>query len=127
MDAAAQEITSLVTIVKGASLPEKLTETVLIRLEQLSKLTSSPTFLPEYDRINRYIEWMTKIPWNLKTQDNLDLVNAKKVLDKNHYGLGEIKDRLFVARVGAVWKRLGVDGVAEAGALELSFVGLVGT
>ena len=88
MDAAAQEITSLVTIVKGASLPEKLTETVLIRLEQLSKLTSSPTFLPEYDRINRYIEWMTKIPWNLKTQDNLDLVNAKKVLDKNHYGLG---------------------------------------
>ena len=127
MDAAAQEITSLVTIVKGASLPEKLTETVLIRLEQLSKLTSSPTFLPEYDRINRYIEWMTKIPWNLKTQDNLDLVNAKKVLDKNHYGLGEIKDRLL-EYISVMKLNLEKGGGAEiTRAPILCFVGLVGT
>ena len=127
MDAAAQEITSLVTIVKGASLPEKLTETVLVRLEQLSKLTSSPTFLPEYDRINRYIEWMTKIPWNLKTQDNLDLVNAKKVLDKNHYGLGEIKDRLL-EYISVMKLNLEKGGGAEiTRAPILCFVGLVGT
>jgi ATP-dependent Lon protease len=127
MDAAAQEITSLVTIVKGASLPEKLTETVLIRLEQLSKLTSSPTFLPEYDRINRYIEWITKIPWNLKTQDNLDLVNAKKVLDKNHYGLGEIKDRLL-EYISVMKLNLERGGGAEiTRAPILCFVGLVGT
>lgn len=127
MDAAAQEITSLVTIVKGASLPEKLTEIVLVRLEQLSKLTSSPTFLPEYDRISRYIEWITKIPWNARTQDNLDLVNAKKVLDKNHYGLGEIKDRLL--EYISVMKLNKEKGTGEeiTRAPILCFVGLVGT
>ena len=127
MDAAAQEITSLVTIVKGASLPEKLTEIILVRLEQLSKLTNSPTFLPEYDRISRYIEWITKIPWNQKTQDNLDLVNAKKVLDKNHYGLGEIKDRLleYISVMKLNMEKTG--GVEITRAPILCFVVLVGT
>lgn len=127
MDASAQEISSLVESVKAASLPEKLTEIVLVRLEQLSKLTNSPTFLPEYDRINRYIEWITKIPWNLKTQDNLDLVNAKKVLDKNHFGLGEIKDRLL-EYISVMKLNLEKGGGAEiTRAPILCFVGLVGT
>jgi len=127
MDAAAQEISSLVEVVKAASLPEKLTETVLVRLEQLSKLTNSPTFLPEYDRINRYIEWITKIPWNQKTQDNLDLVNAKKVLDKNHYGLGEIKDRLleYISVMKLNLEKGGGEEITRAPIL--CFVGLVGT
>ncbi len=127
MDAAAQEINSLVAVVKGASLPEKLTEVVLVRLEQLSKLTNSPTFLPEYDRINRYIEWITKIPWKARTQDNLDLVNAKKVLDKNHYGLGEIKDRLLEYMSVMKLNREKPAGLEITRAPILCFVGLVGT
>lgn len=127
MDTAAQEISLLVEKVKAAKLPEKLTEVVLVRLEQLGKLTNSPTFLPEFDRISRYIEWITKIPWEARTQDNLDLVNAKKVLDKNHYGLGEIKDR--VLEYISVMKLKGEkgEGMEITRAPILCFVGLVGT
>lgn len=127
MDTAAQEVISLSEQVKKASLPEKLTESVLVRLEQLSKLTNSPTFLPEFDRINRYISWISTIPWNKKTQDNLDLVNAKKILDKNHYGLGEVKDRILEYMSVMKLKQEKGEGADIMRAPILCFVGLVGT
>lgn len=41
-----------------------------------------------------YLEWMTEMPWGVKTEDNLDLKEAKRVLDEDHFGLDKIKDRL---------------------------------
>jgi len=41
-----------------------------------------------------YLEWMTEMPWGTVTEDNLDLKEAKKILDEDHYGLEKIKDRL---------------------------------
>jgi len=127
MDTAAQEISLLEEKIKKASLPEKLTEVVLVRLNQLTKLTNSPTFLPEFDRISRYIDWITKIPWGQKTQDSLDLVNAKKILDKNHFGLGEIKDRILEYISVMKLKQEKGEGIEITRAPILCFVGLVGT
>jgi len=59
MDTAQSDITKLGEIVKGAPIPPKLQEEVLNRLDQLGKLTQSPTFLPEFDRIRKYIDWTT--------------------------------------------------------------------
>ena len=87
MEAAAQEISVLIDRVKKADLPDRLREVVLVRLNQLAKLTNSPSFLPEFDSMERYIDWITALPWSKRTQDTLDLVNAQKILDKNHYGL----------------------------------------
>lgn len=82
MDAASEQVKILSNKVNSADLPNELNEKVLTRLGQLSKLTDSPTFLPEFDRINRYIDWIILIPWNKKTKDNLDLSHARKILDK---------------------------------------------
>ncbi len=79
---------------KAASLPKDLFDRVNSRLTQLTKLVDSSTFLPELDRINNYIDWITNLPWNKKTQVILDLEYAKKVLDKNHFGLTEVKERI---------------------------------
>jgi ATP-dependent Lon protease len=127
MKAASEQINTLSERVKKAELPDKLKESILIRLEQLANLTESPTFLPEFDRINRYIEWVTSIPWNKRTKDNLDLEHAKKILDKNHYGLQEIKDR--VLEYISVMKLKQEKGEREEfmRAPILCFVGLVGT
>jgi ATP-dependent Lon protease len=127
MDSAAQEITKLVEKVKGISLPGQLSEEILVRLDQLSKLTESPTFLPEFDRMGRYIEWVTTIPWEKRTQDNLDLANAKKILDKNHYGLAEIKDRILEYISIMKLKQEKGEGADIYRAPILCFVGLVGT
>ena len=124
---ALSEIDNLIEQVKKANIPEKLSERILIRLSQLTKLADSQSFLPEYDRINKYIEWVLEVPWNSKTQDNLDLVNAKKVLDSHHYGLDEIKNRIL--EYMSVMKLKGEKGEIEDvyRAPILCFVGLVGT
>ena len=127
MDAAAQELTGLSERVKNSSVPEKLKEIILVRLGQLSKLTNSPIFLPEFDRLGRYVNWITSIPWDKRTQDVLDLVRAKKVLDKNHYGLDEIKDRILEYISVMKLKQERSKGAEMMRAPILCFVGLVGT
>ena len=79
MDSAAQEINTLIDRVKKASMPDRLAEIVLVRLNQLAKLTTSSTFLPEFDRMEKYIDWIAILPWNKQVQDTLDLEKAKKI------------------------------------------------
>lgn len=127
MDAASEQVNQLTDRVKASQIPDKLKETIVVRLFQLSKLTASPTFLPEFDRISRYIEWVVSIPWTKKTQDVLDLAYAKQILDKNHHGLQEIKDR--VVEYISVMKLKNEKGEEKDvfRAPILCFVGLVGT
>jgi len=124
---ALSEIDNLVKQIEDSKIPEKLSERILIRLSQLSKLSDSQSFLPEYDRINKYVEWILKIPWNKKTQDNLNLENAKKVLDSNHYGLNEIKNRIleYMSVMKLKQEKGEIEDVYRAPIL--CFVGLVGT
>ena len=90
-------------------------------------MTASASFLPELDRISRYIEWVINLPWFNRTQDNLDLTHAKSILDKNHFGLSEIKDRIL--EYMSVMKLKQETGEKEGmmRAPLLCFVGLVGT
>lgn len=118
---------ALLEKVKSAVLPEDLRETVEVRLDQLERLVGSPSFIPEYDRILKYIEWICKVPWDKKTQDTLDLVHAKQVLDSHHYGLDEIKDRILEYLSVMKLKQEKGEGEDLARAPILFFVGLVGT
>ena len=127
MDSAAQEILTLIDRVKKADLPDKLRELVLVRLNQLAKLTNSPSFLPEFDSMVRYIEWITVLPWNKRTQDTLDLVNARKILETHHYGLEEIKTRVLEYMSVMKLKAEKGEGADVYRAPILCFVGLVGT
>jgi ATP-dependent Lon protease len=127
MESAAQEITNLIAKVKAADLPEGLREIVLVRLNQLSKLTNSPSFLPEFDSMVRYIDWITVLPWNKRTQDTLDLVNAKKILDTNHFGLEDIKTRILEYMSVMKLKQEKGETADIYRAPILCFVGLVGT
>lgn len=127
MDAASEQVKKLTNKVNSADLPSGLKEKVLTRLDQLSKLTESPTFLPEFDRINRYIDWIVSIPWKKRTKDILDLDHAKKTLDKNHYGLEDIKSRILEYISVMKLKREKGEGEEFMRAPILCFVGLVGT
>ena len=127
MDSAAQEINVLIERIKKADLPEKLREMVLVRLTQLSKLTNSPSFLPEFDSMEKYIDWITILPWNKRTQDTLDLENAKKILETHHYGLEDIKTRVLEYMSVMKLKEEKGEGADIYRAPILCFVGLVGT
>jgi len=127
MDSAAQEITVLIDRVKSVSLPDKLRELVLVRLNQLSKLTNSPSFLPEFDRMEKYIDWITTLPWNKRTQDTLDLEKAKAILETHHFGLTDIKTRILEYMSVMKLKQEKGEGADVYRAPILCFVGLVGT
>jgi len=127
MDSAAQEITALIEKVKSAALPEKLHELVLVRLGQLSKLTNSPSFLPEFDSMEKYIDWITGLPWSKRTQDTLDLENAKRILESHHFGLDDIKTRVLEYMSVMKLKQEKGEGADIYRAPILCFVGLVGT
>jgi len=127
MDSAALEITTLIDRVKKAQMPDKLRELVLVRLNQLTKLTNSASFLPEFDRMEKYIDWITVLPWDKKTTDNLNLENAKKILEQHHYGLEEIKTRVMEYMSVMKLKTEKGEGSDIYRAPILCFVGLVGT
>lgn len=127
MESAALEIQTLIDKVKSAGLPDKLRELVLIRLNQLAKLTNSPSFLPEFDSMERYIDWITILPWNKRTQDTLDLNNARNILETHHYGLEEIKTRVLEYMSVMKLKQEKGEGADIYRAPILCFVGLVGT
>ncbi len=121
------ELLRLKSVVDDSQCPEGLKERINLRLGQLNRLLNSPSFLDEYDRISRYIDWVVKIPWNKTTEDILDLERAKKVLDSHHFGLDEIKDRIL--EYISVMKLKAEKGEKEEAlkAPILFFVGLVGT
>lgn len=122
-----QEIASLKIKVSKAQAPEELEKRILLRLGELEKMVDHPSFLPQLDSMRRYIDWVANLPWEKRTEDNLDLNNAKKVLDSNHYGLEEIKDRII--EYMSVMKLRQQSGNQENTyrAPILCFVGLVGT
>ena len=125
-NSSAQLLAGLVQEVKASQeLPEELKQSVLTRLNQLGMLTNSPSFLPELDRINKYIQWITSLPWNKRTEDVLDLPRAQEVFEKNHYGLKPLKDRIMEYMAVMQLKKQQGEGVARAPIL--CFVGLVGT
>lgn len=64
-------------------------------LRQISRLEKTSPDSMEAAVIRNYLEWVLALPWGVETKDNLDLEHAKKILDEEHYGLKEIKDRIL--------------------------------
>ncbi|PAU62831.1 endopeptidase La [Pseudomonas sp. PIC25] len=63
--------------------------------EELNKLSILETGSPEYAVTRNYLDWATSLPWGIYGKDKLDLKHARKVLDKHHAGLDDIKNRIL--------------------------------
>jgi ATP-dependent Lon protease len=77
---------------KAANMPKEIEEKVekeLKRLEQMSQ------FNPESSSVRSYIETVVELPWSIRSPQNIDIVNARKVLDEDHYGLPKVKERIL--------------------------------
>ncbi|CAM9638683.1 unnamed protein product, partial [Phaeothamnion confervicola] len=67
--------------------------------EELDKLSALEKNSPEFNGTRNYLDWLTQLPWGQNSEENFDLRRAKEVLDEDHYGLDDIKQRIleFVA------------------------------
>ncbi len=64
-------------------------------LRELSRMEKMPTAAAEYSVIKTYLDWMVNLPWSITTEDDLDVALAHRVLDEDHYGLEDIKERIL--------------------------------
>jgi ATP-dependent Lon protease len=78
--------------IEEAKMPEEAEKQAKRELERLSHL---PTAAAEYGVIRTYLDWLVSIPWTKATADNLDIRHARKILDKDHYGLEDVKERIL--------------------------------
>src|SRR5258706_3410106 len=78
--------------IEDAKMPEEAAKQAKRELERLSHL---PTAAAEYGVIRTYLDWLVSIPWPKATADNLDIRHARKILDKDHYGLEDVKERIL--------------------------------
>jgi ATP-dependent Lon protease len=117
----------LQTKVNQVSLPLDLKEKVTQMLGRLQRSAGSGSYFEEYERMTHYLNWIIQLPWDQHSQDNLDIHNAKTVLDRHHYGLEDIKERIL--EYLAVLKLNHDSGLENhiARAPILLLVGLVGT
>ncbi|WP_145248608.1 endopeptidase La [Pseudomonas oryzihabitans] len=76
----------------GKSLPEAAQKRID---DELNKLSILETGSPEYGVTRNYLDWATDLPWGIHGQDKLDLKHARKVLDRHHAGLDDIKNRIL--------------------------------
>src|SRR5581483_3639030 len=93
-----------------AKLPEAVAKTAEREVERLERMT--PTS-PEYQMLRTYIDWVLDVPWSTFTEDRLDPIAARAVLDEDHYDLDKVKDRIIEYLAVQKLKR-SQTGVAQA-------------
>ncbi len=77
--------------VAEAKLPESVTTIANREVDRLERMTPAS---PEYQMIRTYLDWILDVPWDKPTEDRLDPVEARKVLDQDHYDLDKVKERI---------------------------------
>lgn len=73
-------------------LPEAVQEKVVKEMKRYRKMPQSSA---ESGVIRSYIDWILDLPWNVSSQDNIDVIKAKEILEEDHYGLDKVKDRVL--------------------------------
>src|SRR3989344_3439694 len=78
-----------------SGLPQDLQDRLDQMLDRLNRMAKLGHYASEFDTLSRYIDVVVSVPWDARTIDKLDLEATKQILDKNHYGMMDVKDRIL--------------------------------
>jgi len=91
-DEQAAEVEEFRKKIEEAGMPDEAEKMARRELDRLSRL---PSAAAEYGVIRTYLDWLVSLPWAIFTADNLDISHARDVLDQDHYGLEDVKERIL--------------------------------
>jgi ATP-dependent Lon protease len=95
MSKLADEVTLLKKKIQDVHVPPELEARVLASLEEIIRLEGDIPSRVHIEQMLKYIDWVVALPWSQRTKDVLDLAKTKEVLEKNHYGLAPVKERIM--------------------------------
>ena len=87
-----QEVEKFRRLIDEANMPEEARKEAERELNRLSKLSVAAA---EYGVIRTYLDWICSMPWDIRTEDKLDIAHAREILDEDHYGLPDVKERIL--------------------------------
>ncbi len=87
-----EDIAELTRAIEAARMPE---ETEKHARKELQRLERMPEAAAEYAMLRGYLEWLTELPWSVMSESEIDIAQARKILDEDHYGLDRIKRRIL--------------------------------
>jgi len=120
------EIEKLKAKLQSSSLPANLHDKATEQLERVNLTFKYGGNLAQLDIVTKYIDWITSLPWDKKSEDVFDIAKAKEILDKNHYGLEKIKKRVLEYLSLLILQKQKLN-LSSFHAPNLFFVGLAGT
>ncbi len=91
-DEQAVEVDEFRRKIETARMPEESDKMARRELDRMARL---PTAAAEYGVIRTYLDWLVSLPWSLSTNDNLDIAHARQVLNQDHFGLDDVKERIL--------------------------------
>lgn len=109
-----------------ATLPDELHLKIDEMIKRLQRMVQLSIYTQEFETVSHYIDWVTSLPWNEKSEDQIDLEKTKAVFEKHHYGMQEVKER-FLEYVSVLKLKATENTGTIAHAPVLLLVGLVGT
>ena len=77
--------------IADAKLPQNVADVATREVDRLERMTPAA---PEYQMIRTYLDWLLDVPWKIRTDDRLDPIEARRVLDEDHYDLDKVKERI---------------------------------
>jgi ATP-dependent Lon protease len=86
------EITELRDKVEAAGMPDEIKARAIKEIDRMSRI---PSASPEVGVIRTYVDWLVGLPWDVSTEDQLDIKEASRILDEDHYGLEKVKERIL--------------------------------
>jgi len=90
-----KETEKLKTKLTKVTLPPELKLKAQEMIDRLQLMVEHSGYSSEYERASQYINWITALPWDKTSQDRLELKLAKQILDKHHYGMNQVKDKIL--------------------------------
>lgn len=87
-----KEMKELLEKIRKAKMPEDVEKKARKELKKLSQMSS---YNPEASYLRSYLDWLVELPWSIKSPNNVDITEAEKILDQDHFGLKKIKERII--------------------------------